>query len=364
MGALTKEFLVDFETNLRHISESSYASLSSNLWWSRFMAKRATQSRKETVAWLLSTAQIREINKTGGEMIFEDLVQTYAEYEMKAAVAGLEMERFKLEDLDGGGVDIGGKWAADIGAYMAYWPQRKLAELIRGGEGATAKSYDGQVFFSNAHPVNPADTSVGTFANIFTGAAASTPSTDPSDASYPGACPIDDSVTVDVALTNLAKAIAYIKQIRQPNGEDPRFLRPVALVVPPRMQQRAMQLTNAKFVAQAAASGGGGADVEAVIASFGLGMPVIADELAGGFSGGSDTSWYLACEELSAGATQIGPFLYWDREPFKITYYTGQGGGTGVDAVLDRADKLEWHCKGRFNASYGHPYMFFKAKAA
>ena len=33
------------------------------------------------------------------------------------------------------------------------------------------------------------------------------------------------------------------------------------LVVPPRMVPRAQQLTNAKFIAQAASSGGGGADV-------------------------------------------------------------------------------------------------------
>src|SRR5688572_589674 len=103
MGALTKEFLIDFESNLRSIVESSYAGFSTNLWWDRFMMRRGTQSRKETVAWLLSTAQIRDINKMGGEMQFDDLVQTYAEYEMKAAVAGLEMPRFKLEDLDGGG---------------------------------------------------------------------------------------------------------------------------------------------------------------------------------------------------------------------------------------------------------------------
>jgi hypothetical protein len=35
-------------------------------------------------------------------------------------------------------------------------------------------------------------------------------------------------------------------------------------------------------------------------------------------------------------ATQMGAFVYYDREPFKITYYTGNGGGTGVDANLDR----------------------------
>lgn len=348
MGALTKEFLIDFESNLRSIVESSYAGFSTNLWWSRFMKRRSTQSRKETVAWLLSTAQIREINKMGGEQVFEDLVQTYAEYEMKAAASGLKMDRFKLEDLDGGGVDIGGKWASDIGAYMAYWPQKKLAELIRNGEAATSLGYDGQVFFSAAHPVNPGDTGLGTYQNVFTGAASG---------SYPGACPIDDSVTTEVALQNLSKIVAYVKGIKMPNGEDPRFLRPVCIIAPPRMQQRVVQLSNAKFLAQANGTG----DVEKLIASFGFSEPVIADELAAAL-GGSDNTFYIACEEAGSNASQVGSFLYLDREPFKITYYTGQGGGTGVDAVLDRADELEWHCKGRFAASYGHPYTFFKCK--
>jgi phage major head subunit gpT-like protein len=359
MGALTKEFLIDFESNLRSIVESSYAGFTSNLWWSRFMKRRSTQSRKETVAWLLSTAQIREINKMGGEQVFEDLVQTYAEYEMKAAAAGLRMDRFKLEDLDGGGIDIASKWAADIGAYMAYWPQKKLADLIKNGATSGYTSYDGVTFFNNAHPVNPAATELGTFANVFTGAAASTPSTDAADAAYPGAAPIDDSVSLDTALTNLSKVVAYIKSIRMPNGEDPRFLRPTCIVAPPRMQQRVVQLTGAKFLG---GSAGGTNDVEKLIASFGLDLPVIADELAAGL-GGSDTTWYLACEEAGGAASQVGSFLYLDREPFKITYYTGQGGGTGVDAVLDRADELEWHCKGRFAASYGHPYTFFQIKA-
>jgi len=356
MGALTKSFLVDFETNLRSIVESSYAGFASNLWWDRYMMRRPTQSRHETVAWLLSTAMIRDINKTGGEMVFEDLVQTYAEYEMQAAAAGLKMERFKLEDLDGGGVDLAGKWAQDIGAYMAYWPQKKLAGLINNGE--TGTTYDKLSFFNNAHLLNPEDSSVGTFANIFTGAAASTPSTDPNDANYPGACPIDDSVSPDTALQNLSKIQAYIRGIRMPNGTDPRFLRPVGIVAPPRMQQRVAQLANAKFIAQQNGTG----DVEAMIRSFGFADPVIADELAAAY-GGSDTTFYIACEEVSKGS-QVGAFLYLDREPFKVTYYTGQGGGTGVDAVLDRADELEWHCKGRFCASYGHPYLFFKCKAS
>lgn len=358
MGALTPEFLFDFESNMQAIVESEYTRFASNLWWSEFMKTKPSSSKREIVAWLLSTAMIEDQGK-GGNIAFEDIVSTYTEFVNKDAGAGLKLRRQQLEDIDGGGLDLAAKWSADIGAYMAYWPQKQLVTLIKNGHLATSLGYDGKPFFSNAHPLNPYNDAAGTFANIFTGAAASTPSTDPNDATYPGACPIDESVTADVALANLAKVIAYIKSIRMPNGEDPRFLRPAKLVVPPALNARAQQLTNARFIAQAAASGGGAADVEAVIANMGFGRPLEVAELAA-FE--NDTTYFVGVEEMSS--SQLGAFVYVDREPFSITYYTGQGGGTGVDAILDRAQELEWHCHGRNVAGYGHPYLFFKVKAA
>lgn len=355
MGALTPEFLFDFESNMQSITENEYARFASRLWWSRFMKTRPSGSKKEIVAWLLSTAKIEDFEKMGGKMVFEDMASKFTTYENKFAGAGLRLRRAQLEDLDGGGLDLASKWSGDIGSYMAYWPQKQLASLIKNGETVGNTAYDGLTFFNNAHLVNGLNSDQGTFANLFTSTAGSTPSTDPNDAGYPGACPIN-GVAADVALANLGKAIAYIKSIRMPNGEDPRFLNPVALVVPPALQTVAVQITNAKFLAQAASSGGGSGDVEAVIQSFGFSQPVIADELAS-----DSTSYYIACEEM--GASQLGAFVYVDREPFKITYYTGQGGGTGVDAILNRADELEWHCKGRNVAGYGHPYLFFKVKA-
>jgi phage major head subunit gpT-like protein len=329
---------------MQAITENEYARLSLNLWWSKFMRTRPSSSRQEILAWLLTTAKIEDLEKFGGKVPFEDLVSTYTTFENKYAGAGLRLRRAQVEDLDGDGMDLASKWSADIGAYMAYWPQKQLVALLKNGHLAANQSYDKVAFFSTAHPLNPFNLGAGTYKNLFTGA---------------DAAPIDDSVSLDVALVNLSKVVAAIKAIKMPNGEDPRFLRPVALVVPPRMQQRAVQLTNAKFIAQAATGGAGSADVEALIASFGFVQPVIADELAG-FE--SDTTWFLACEEITS--TQLGAFVYVDREPFRITYYTGQGGGTGVDAILDRADELEWHCKGRNVAGYGHPYAFHKIKAA
>lgn len=346
MGALTPSFLFDFESNMKAITENEYARLSSNLWWSRFMKTMPSASAKELVAWIVSTAQIEDLEQQGGKAVFEDLVSKYTTFENRFNGAALKLKKSQLEDLDGNGLDYAAKWSADIGAQMAYWPQKQLVSLMKNGHvttGPAGAAYDGLAYFATNHPVNPGNPGSTTYSNLLTGA---------------GTYQIDDAVSVDVALVNLAKVVAAIKAIKMPNGVDPRFLRPAALIVPPRMQQRAVQLTNAKFIAQAATSGGGSGDVEALVASFGFTQPIVADELAG-FE--SDTTYFLACEELSS--SQLGAFVYIDRDPFKITYYTGSGGGTGVDALLDRANELEWHCQGRNGIGYGHPYHFFKIKA-
>lgn len=347
MPALTPSFLFDFESNLSAIVEDEYKRFSANMWWSKFMKERPSSSRVEIISWLLSTAQIEDLGKMGGNLPFEDLVAKYTTYEPKFSGAGLKLRRPQVEDIDGNGLELGAKWAGDIGAQMAYWPQKLLVNLLKQGHTTTlGTAYDGLSFFNASHPVNPFNPNGGTYSNLFTGGTAA---------------PIDDSVTTDVALVNLSKVVAAIRAIKMPNGVDPRFLRAKTIVAPPRMQARVAQLTNAKFIAQASAGGtgaSGSADVEAFISSLGTVEPVIADELAG-FE--SDTTWFIACEEVAAST--LGSFVYVNREPFKITYYTGQGGGNGVDANLDRAEELEWHCKGRNMGGYGHPYTFFKVKA-
>jgi hypothetical protein len=353
MPALTPSFVMDFESNMSTITEDEYAAFSGNLWWQKIMRTRPTSSKRELVAWLIATAQIEDIGALGGSMPFADIVSKYTEYTVREAGAGLKLRRAQLEDTDGDGMDAAAKWSGDIGAYMAYWPQKKLVELIKNGHSAGYESYDSVPFFSKLHKVNPF-AGTATFANIFTGAAASVAATDANAAAYPGAAPIDDSVTTDVAFTNLSKVCAYIRSIKMPNNDDPRFLRPAFLLHGPRMAQRTAQLTNAKFLAQAATGGAGSADVEALIKSLGLTEPLCADEFAG-FE--SDTTYWVGCEQMST--RQLGGFVYVEREPFKINYY-----GPQDEAQLNRIDELEYHCKGRNVAGFGHPFVFFKVKAA
>lgn len=348
MPAITPSFVFDFEQNMTAIVEDEYKRFAGNLWWSRFMKERPSGSRVELLAWLLSTAMIEPLGKMGGNLPYEDLVAKYITYEATFAGAGLRLRRPQVEDLDGNGLELGAKWAGDVGAQMAYWPQKVLVNMIQQGETTTlGTAYDGLSFFNVAHPVNPFKASAGNYCNLFTGTSAGI---------QPGALPIDDNVTIDIALKNLSIAVAAIRAIKMPNGVDPRFLRAKTIIAPPRMQARVAQLTNAKFVAQAASGGAGASDVEAFISSLGTVEPVIADELAA-----DPTSWYIACEEQAAST--LGSFVYVNREPFSINYYTGVGGSDG-ESRLNRAEELEWQCKGRNVGGYGHPYTFFKIKAA
>jgi len=336
MPAITPSFVMDLESRMRMIQDNEYLRLSSNLWWSRLTRTFTSQSRRDIINWVISSAQIDDMGQ-GGNIEFDPMYLMENEYTHGEAGKGLKLRRKQFEDLDGNGVQLATEWAAQMGAQSAYWPQKRATQLLK--DGTTRKGYDGKAFFATDHPVNPKKPSAGVYSNLLNGSGYK----------------IDVSVTADVALANLAKVFAAITAIKMPNGVDPRFLRPEMILCGPTLFPRAVQITNAKFLAQAAASGGGGADVEALISALGYGMPQMADELAGYES---DTTYFVACKQLTQ--SQIGGLLYIEREGFSTRYYTGRGGGTGVDAILDRADELEWHHSGRNGSDYGHPYTIIK----
>lgn len=351
MPALTPTVLMDVESRMQIITEREYNRLSNNVWYPRITKMRGSTGRRDVIMWLLSTAQIRDQGK-GGNINFSDLVSTYTEIENKFAGDGLRLSKAQLTDSDGGGMDLAAQWSGDIGAYMAYWPQKQVVDVLKKGHlTASYTGYDQKAFFAKDHPVNPFNSVAGTYANLISGSSAPASGNTPA---YPGACPIDDSVDTDTALKNLGKLFSYIASIRMPNGEDPRFLRPSTLLVSPRMYPRAVQLTSAKFLAQAAGSSAGSGDVEALIKALGFATPVMADELAG-FE--SDTTYYVGCETLAT--SQLGAVIYTEREPFAINYY-----GPVDQAVLGRAQEFEWQCHGRNVVSAGHPYLLFKCQGS
>lgn len=392
MPAITPSFVMQYERRMRAITENEYVRrlAASNTWWNKVCRTMPIEGSTERVTWFLNTAMIEPVGPTlTGGITFENLVTQTAEYPSFRHAKGIRVQRDQLEDLDGTGLNILAEWSSQIGNEMAYYPQRLAAQLILNGANTdgSANAYDTVPFFAKntttttiggvsvtGHPLNPFRPSLGGYANWLTST---------SSGSYPGALPIDESVTVDVAVQNLGKAIAYLSSVKMPNGVDSRFLTPQFILAPPRLAPRLRQITDAKFIAQAAATGGGSGDVKALIEGWGLGTPVIANELGAATSytyqqpfqvastgntnfatetvSGSDTTWYIVAQENMS--TNLGGLLHVLRKPFKVTYYTGDSGGTGMDAVLDRSNEFEYHCQGRMSNQYGHPYAIFRVDA-
>ncbi len=340
MGAITPSFVFDLESRMQMLVENEYMRLASSdfLWWNKVTKVMPLATKRLVLTWILNTAQISD-QGDGGNFRFEDMTVLEREIGSKSAGAGFKIARQEFEDLDGNGINFASQWASDMGAQQGYWPQQQVSSLILAGESGLA--YDGLPFFSASHLLNPNKSSVGTYSNLFTGLR------------------IDDGVSIEAAVQNLAVAYARIAAIKMPNGAQPRLLRPAGILAPPRLMQRAVQVTDAKYIAmQAAALGAGSADLAGSVTRMGFGTPTQVDEF--GLTGSDDQTYYIVAEQLTS--SQQGAIIYAEREPFSIRYYTGRGGGNGVDAILDREDALEWHTSGRNDTYYGHPYYLFKCK--
>lgn len=351
---LTPSFLIDVETQMRIVSTHEYDRLNATAIWPK-VAKRAPMAgRKERLLWLLDTASIEYVNRLGGEVQFEDIISNTFEVETKAATAGLKLNRFHLEDNDGGGLQMAAHWARQMGEYAAYWPEKQVLKALNAGTLAASTSYDGVAFFcgaggsggaTNCHYLNPFDTSLGNYVNLFTGAA--------SAGVTPGACPVAGTDT-NADLIALTRAVTFIEgQYKMPNGVDPRRLRVSGILAPTALKGPMIRALDSKFITSAA---GGMLDPTAIVSMLGLGSPMFAPELGAGFTNGSDTAYYLIAD--NATSDMVGGLTYYEREPFSIVY-----NGEMTDAELARANEIQWITRGRNVVTYGHPYMIFKVLA-
>jgi hypothetical protein len=358
MAALLPQFVVDLETDMQEIVSNTYSSLTAKQWWKQLVKTRTTGAKKDILWWVIDTFRLRSEGVEGGNKHFEELVSMQTEIEHAHFGGGIVIKNDQLLDQDGRGFDQAAHFARQAAQQMAYHPQGLAAHFLKNahnlGTSGGYTAYDALAFFSNAHLLNPAKASAGTFANLLTSTAASTPSTDPLDALYPGACPIDAGVADDATrLKNLAKAWAYISSIYQPNAAQPRNLEVDKIFCGPAVYPFAVNLTSAKFLAAVAGSGGGTSDVQAFIQALGYGQPVLVPELAG-FE--SDTTYFISTK--TALDDPYGSVVYTEREPFSINFY-----GTMTERELKQRNELEYHVDGRNSMTAGRPEGLFKIKA-
>lgn len=349
--ALTPTLLVNFETRMKRIADASYKARLVNLWWRNVAVDETTTGRKTILTWLLDTARITA--QDDGEFSHEDMFAVQHEYEVTFAGNAHEVNKTEFDDDDRSEMayKTTAAWSAQTAVGFAYWPQRLVSDVLKYGDSnPLIKAYDNVQFFSASHLVNPLRPELGLYANLFTGAASG---------AYPGALPIDESVTVDVALANLVKLRTYFAGLLSTNGVDPRMLVFDKIIVPPAVYPRANLLLNASTIAAVAAGGvGGSTDMTAYVKTLaGLGQPIEALEMGGNMPGGSNTTYFVTFKYMDSNPTDLGALLYVTREPFAIRYH-----GVMDDAKLSRINKMQWVSRGRNTVATGHPFLIAKVK--
>lgn len=336
---ITPSWVATFETNTQTLIQDAWARRNKTLVWDLFMDTKQSGTGRELYFWLLETARIRD-EAQGGNKRFDDIAATYFEIVNKNSGDGLTLTKNEIEDNMMAGsalrgmpaLDYAANWARQKGGNAAYWPQEKLFELVNAGKGTTiSAAYDGRPFFDTAHPINPFNVGLGTYANLLTGAV---------NGAYPGACPIDttNAATLEIAHENFANAVAYVEGLTQPNGL-PRGLKVKYALSGTRLRKRLNEILSVKYF------GTGQGSTENVIATYGI-EPVIVPEIPA-----TSLSYALFCEMIPG---EGGPFIFQDREPYVLTSYQ-----PATQLELQIRKEFTWSFDGRNSAAYGHPYLCF-----
>jgi len=381
LGVITANFLFNIESRMKIVVEQSFASLLEDMWYPKLCRTINTDGKSERVNMLIGSASLDQLTpadggENAGSTNYDQYLEVTTEYFPAAFGKSYKINKLKYLNSLNGGQDPLMQWARDIATQGAYYPQWLAAGTLLNG-GTAIGPYDGVSFFNKLHPIHPLIPSLGTYANDFTGAAAAASGATPA---YPGACPIDDTVSMDIAFANLQKVLSYIRtSVRLPNNMGmPRKLKPKFILSAPRSFGRISQLLKAQTIAQTAgtsATAGGGADAGEIFKKWMLAEPVQADELAGGVSiniapinsppvivTGSDTTYYVVCEE--ANKFENGGLLRYSRLPFTMHTYSGESGTDGIDAILGRSQELEYRADMYESVNYGLPYTIFRCQGS
>lgn len=346
---ITPAWTATFETNLQTLIQDAWDRMAAHMVWDKFVDVRPSATLRELYFYLIETAKIADQGQ-GGNKRYDDIVATFFEIDNRDSGAGLRLTKNEIEDnmmaapnLKGmPALDYAANWAKQIGKASAYWPQEKFFELL--ALGTTQNGYDAVPYFSKSHPINVYLNGAGspTYANLLSGAAGTDPATDPVQAVYPGAAPIDltNAATLEIAAENFAKAVAYVRAIRQPNGK-PRNLVVRYALHSVFDQFRMNQLLDTKFY------GSGQGATENILTRYGI-EPVCASELT------EPGVYYLFCEMLPG---EGGPIIFQNREAYALTTYQ-----PATQAELQRKKLFEWDFDGRNAENFGHPYLAFRVE--
>lgn len=174
-----------------------------------------------------------------------------------------------------------------LGEAAKRWPDDLVTAALIAG--TTALCFDGQAFFSSAHPVDIDDASQGTYSNKF-------------DSATSGALPLNVGSSY---LDNFAFAYAAMMSFKGESGV-PLEVQPTILMVPPQLQKWANLICSNSDTVQAIKNAAGADFVAAAAIGnpySGLVTPIVNPRLAG-----DANTWYLLSTD------RIKPLVFQQRK--------------------------------------------------
>lgn len=282
-------------------------------WWKRFATEIPSDSEREIHAWI---EMIPGFKKWKDERKFHGIGA--ADYSLlnEDFADGIKVPRNKVLDDKLG---LYGHNAEMLGMQAAKFPDRMCADRLKNGHtaGADYKCFDGQPFFSTAHPKSVNGQVSGTFSNYRTSTA--------------------------LTPANFSAMYAAMMAFPGPDGE-PLGITPTRLTVPPALRETALQIVSAGSIIVANTAGTASqSNVNAGVVE----VDVLA-ELAG-----ADATWYLGCHS-------------WPIQPLivQVRQMPGFDEIAGLESEHCKVHKeLLFGSDGRFAFGYSFPHLMIKAAA-
>ncbi|MBI2388647.1 MAG: Mu-like prophage major head subunit gpT family protein [Deltaproteobacteria bacterium] len=283
------------------------------LFWDKIATQRPSNTRQTTYAWMAKLPTLRE-------WVGERVVNAISSYSYTIVNKDFEltMELDRNDILD----DTYGLFnpvAEEMGRAARKWPDQLMAKLVAVGE--TTLCYDGQNFFDVDHPIDKYEPTLGVQKNLFK--------------SLPL---IPDNYQ------------AVRTEMQTYKGEDGQVLgvNPNLLVVPPQLEQRALQILHADFIAPQSFAGqvqvGTNTNILKGTADL-LVIPQLASD---------PNAWYLLDTTRA-----VRPFIFQLRQSPQFVQFTDP-----KSEGVFRRKKFVYGVDARGNAGFGLWFLAAKATAA
>lgn len=289
-----------------------------------FYQRVATETRSNTFANLypLFDRMPGQLRKWVGERVkqsgtmFEYLLKN-EKYEGTVSI--------RREDVEDNQVDLYGYLVDGIGYETRVWPDKLITSILEAG--TTNTTFDGQPFFSAAHPLDASVAGGAVQSNLFNTA---------------------NGGTRPLTAPNLGYVTTAVRSLKGADNNPLGIGARISLMVPPALEWTARTILNTGMIAPTAASAGNAANIAVTNVYQGAADLIVNPWLT------SATAWYVMATDVP-----IKPFIFQRRTDPEFTALTAND-----DENVFLHDEYIYGVRVRGNAGYGLWFSAAKADSA